>query len=218
MSANARDPQNTDAEYLRDRPKETKRYAWHYVTEQGNSGTYIGHEQDEAAVSAYFYARFGTLLSELERLSVECPRAHRQFFQNHIGDGAPGEPWFNSAPRGNFMKMSDCFTSKYLKAADLSGRQIKVQIESATKEKMADGGEEKPVIYFVGKDKGLVVNRTNATLLIEVLGDDCEAWKGHTIELSTQRVPFQGKMVDGIRVRVPIAAPGTEFVEDDIPF
>ncbi|MGH8772162.1 MAG: hypothetical protein ACREV2_13455 [Burkholderiales bacterium] len=115
------------------------------------------------------------------------------------------------------MRISDCFKSTYLRAADLKGSSVKVQIEEVRMEVMPDGEEEKPVLSFVGKDRGLVLNRTNANLLSERYGDDTEQWLGKTVELVTERVSFRGKLTDGIRVKVPSAAPAEDF-DDDIPF
>lgn len=115
------------------------------------------------------------------------------------------------------MKMSEVFKSKYLRADDLKGRAIKAEIESVTLEEMADDKEEKPVIYFKGKDRGLVLNRTNNAMLVSRFGDESDQWKGHTVQLTTEPVNFQGRMVDGIRVKVPTATPVQDF-EDDIPF
>ncbi|MGH8592794.1 MAG: hypothetical protein ACREV3_02735 [Gammaproteobacteria bacterium] len=115
------------------------------------------------------------------------------------------------------MQISECFKSTYLRSADLKGRTIKVEIDEVRLESMPDSNEDKPVLYFRAKDKGLVLNRTNATLLSERFGDDTDQWAGQTIELTTERVNFQGRMVDGIRVKVPAATPAQDF-DDDIPF
>ncbi|MGH8646294.1 MAG: hypothetical protein ACREX4_18275 [Gammaproteobacteria bacterium] len=82
---------------------------------------------------------------------------------------------------------------------------------------MPDDEEEKPVVSFLSKDKSLVLNRTNATVLLERYGDDTDHWIGKSIELIVERVSFRGKLVDAIRIRVPSAAPAEDF-DDDIPF
>jgi len=115
------------------------------------------------------------------------------------------------------MRISECFKGAYLRAADLKDRTVKVQIDSVTLESVGDDQDEKPVVSFLGKDKGLVLNKTNATLLSERFGDDTDGWTGKSIELTTERVSFNGRLVDGIRVKVPTAAPAQEF-DDDIPF
>ena len=101
------------------------------------------------------------------------------------------------------MKMSEAFPSRYLKAADLQGRAARVTIDSCAYEQMGDG-QNKPVLSFVGKQKGLVLNKTNAQLLVAAYGDDADAWRGKSLEIYPDRTPMQGKIVDCIRVRVPV--------------
>lgn len=115
------------------------------------------------------------------------------------------------------MNINDCFPNKYLKSSDLQGRSVKVMIDDVIKEEMVDGSE-KPVVSFSNKDKGLVLNRTNATLLAESFGPETNKWRGSLVELYVIKVNFQGRMVDGISIRVPAAAPAMEYVEADVPF
>lgn len=123
------------------------------------------------------------------------------------------------------MRMSDAFPSNYVKAQDLQGRTVTATIADCRMEDF--GGEEKPVLYFQGKEKGLVLNKTNASAIVSAYGDETTAWAGRPVELFVARVMFQGRMVDGIRVRVPApAAPepapaphaSGEPFNDDIPF
>ncbi len=103
------------------------------------------------------------------------------------------------------MRMSEAFASKYLKAADLQGRRVFLQINIVQEENIGrdDKPENKPVMYFMGKEKGLVLNKTNADQLAAMYGDESDAWQGKTIELYTQKVQYQGQAVDGIRVAPP---------------
>jgi len=106
------------------------------------------------------------------------------------------------------MKIGAAFPSTYLKAADLQGRTYQVQISGLKVENVGrdDKPEHKPVLFFAyqGKpaDKGLVLNKTNADSISMDLGDETDLWMGHTLELFTMRVPFNGQMVDSIRCRV----------------
>lgn len=97
------------------------------------------------------------------------------------------------------MRTSEAFPSNYLKAADLNGRAVKVTIDSVTVEKIGD--DRKPVLHFVGKDKALVLNKTNSNRIEEATGtDEMDDWEGWTITLYACKVDFQGKRVDAIRV------------------
>jgi hypothetical protein len=101
------------------------------------------------------------------------------------------------------MKMSEEFTSKYLKAADLQGREVRVTMQNVEREKVGD--DTKPVLYFKGKDKGVVLNRTNAGTIADAYGDDTEDWFDQPLILFSVMVDFQGKVGPAIRCRVPTA-------------
>lgn len=102
------------------------------------------------------------------------------------------------------MLISETYASKYVKAADLKGRTVRVTIASIASESMQEG-TSKPVLYFKESDKGVVLNRTNATTLAMAFGDNTDNWIGAAIELFPMAVPFNGQMQQAIRVRVPPA-------------
>jgi len=93
-------------------------------------------------------------------------------------------------------------------------------------------GTSKPGIFFKDRRAGLILNRTNSTVLASLFGDETDEWGGKWIELRTEKVNFQGAMVDGVRVAAathvdqkakaapaPAAAPAPQFIEeDDVPF
>jgi len=96
------------------------------------------------------------------------------------------------------VNIKKVFPSKYLKADDLGRRRMKLTIGSIDIEDI--GGEEKPVIYFDGHVKGCVVNKTNATGLAMILGDETDDWIGKEIALYAAPVLFQGKQVMGMKM------------------
>jgi hypothetical protein len=101
------------------------------------------------------------------------------------------------------MKISEEFPSQYLKAADLGGREIRVTMANTEREKL--GNDNKLVLYFKGKEKGLVLNKTNAGTISDAYGDDTEDWFDNPLILFSVKTDFQGKVVDAIRCRVPTA-------------
>jgi hypothetical protein len=101
------------------------------------------------------------------------------------------------------MKMSEEFPSKYLKAADLGGREIKVIMANVEKEKLGD--DLKTILYFKGKERGLVLNKTNAFTIVDAYGDESEDWFDQPLILFSVMVDFQGKVGPAIRCRVPTA-------------
>ena len=118
-------------------------------------------------------------------------------------------------------RVGEMFTGTYLKAADLQGRAVTVTIDAVEKEMLGSGkdAEEKWVVRFTGKEKGLVLNVTNANMIAEIVGDDrSESWPGHEVKLYPSKTDFQGKRVDCIRIDYPKngkpAPPPVEDVED----
>lgn len=63
------------------------------------------------------------------------------------------------------------------------------------------GSDHKMVIYFRGKEKGLVLNKTNANNIAQMFGDETDNWIDQSIVLFSAWVDFQGKTVEAVRVR-----------------
>ena len=97
------------------------------------------------------------------------------------------------------MNISELYPSKYIKADDLQGQQAPVTVMSITVEEIADK-EFKPVMRFMGKEKGMVLNKTNAINCASVWGDDTIAWQGQHATLLAAPVMFQGKQVMGLQL------------------
>lgn len=129
------------------------------------------------------------------------------------------------------MKSTDAFPSKYLKAADLQGRQVPVKITHVDTETL--NGEKKFILHFAGKAKGMVLNKTNWNNIAKLYGDESDDWTGQEIILFEAMVDFQGDTVPSIRVKGPSAkagarpssadmgrdpAPKSDDMNDSIPF
>jgi hypothetical protein len=115
----------------------------------------------------------------------------------------------NPVPQeGRKMKIGEVFPSKYLKAADLQGRNVTVEIKHVELEEVGSDRETRPVIYFVGKDKGLVLNKTNADVIGAIAGDETDDWVGVKIVLFETMASFQGKPMPAIRCKLAPQKPG----------
>lgn len=101
------------------------------------------------------------------------------------------------------MKISDEFPSRYLKASDLGGREIKVIMQHVEKEKLGD--DMKLALYFKGKDKAMILNKTNSYTIADAYGEDTEDWFDQPLIIFSVMVDFQGKVGPAIRCRVPTA-------------
>jgi hypothetical protein len=97
------------------------------------------------------------------------------------------------------MNINDQFPSKYLKAADLNGGEALVTIKDCIVESL--GEDKRPVLYFAGKEKGVVLNKTNATNISDAYGPDTDEWVGKKVVLYTAYVDFQGRSMEAIRIR-----------------
>jgi hypothetical protein len=100
----------------------------------------------------------------------------------------------------------DAYPNKNLKAADLNGGSMRVKINDAVIESIGLENQRKLILLLEG-GKRLVLNKTNAQNIASRYGDDTAAWKDKELELYVAPVNFQGRTVDGIRVRIPPRAP-----------
>lgn len=120
------------------------------------------------------------------------------------------------------MRVDQIYSGATLKAADLNGKAVKVQIESYTVQEFAESDgykKQKIVLKLAGKDKTFVVNKTNANRIAEMHGPDTDDWIGKAIIIHPERVDFQGTLTDALRVRLEQAAPPPPAdMDDDIPF
>jgi len=100
-------------------------------------------------------------------------------------------------------KMNQMFPSPFLSAADLNDQEMAFTISDVAQETVGKGddAEVKWVVYFSEADKGLVLNKTNATSITACLGDDTDEWMSRKVVLYPTQVQFSGKMVDAIRVK-----------------
>ena len=116
------------------------------------------------------------------------------------------------------MRVSDLFPSRYVKAGDVIEPQL-VAIRELQVEEIGQGkdAESKPVLYFHNRQKGLVLNVTNARTIEDAYGIETDAWPGKSIELFSTKVDFKGDRVDAVRVRVPKEASADELLDETPP-
>jgi hypothetical protein len=93
--------------------------------------------------------------------------------------------------------------SRFLKAADLDGGEKKVRIKSVTEEKVGPDKDQKLVVWFTNDKRGFILNQTNNRILREAFGDETESWAGKIVVLFSSMIDFRGRMMPGLRVRIP---------------
>lgn len=97
--------------------------------------------------------------------------------------------------------VDELFPSKWLKADDLRGEDVRLTIQSVDVEEVGKERERKAVAQFKGTDKALALNKTNFIAIADLHGDNSDDWGGKPIILYPDRVPFGGKMHDVVRIR-----------------
>src|SRR5690242_5971787 len=129
------------------------------------------------------------------------------------------------------MKAIDIFPSKYLKAEHLNGREPTVTIShceiQTIKNNKTGKDDQKLIIYFEGKELGLVCNRTNYDRIAYLYGDETDDWGGKKVTLFTEMVQTPEGIKPGLRVKNPPGVPlrkqvasenPAEGLDDEIPF
>jgi hypothetical protein len=109
------------------------------------------------------------------------------------------------------MNINDAFPSTFLKAYDLKGASPTVTIDRVEFQQVRAGRtgtvETKPIVYFTGKGKGLLLNKTNARAILAIAGSAItEDWKGVAITLYATIDTFGQQRHDVIRIKAPAAA------------
>ena len=110
------------------------------------------------------------------------------------------------------------FPTKYLNPLDLNEKTHIVTISREEMVRLPNNDEETLIIYFEGRDKGLVINQTTGRTLGLLLGRHTEGWIGKQIELYTTVVEHKGKTRPMIHVRSPrkADAPQNDHQENGI--
>lgn len=101
--------------------------------------------------------------------------------------------------------------SRYVTAGLLQGKSIPVTINYVREEEMynrqSNRKENKLVLYFKGKDKGLILNATNEDMLASLFGDNTDTWAGNEITIYPNRETVGGRTMDVIRIKETMQAP-----------
>lgn len=120
------------------------------------------------------------------------------------------------------MKLSKMFPRRYATGADFGGKAFTLTVAKVSSEKMRPQPNapetDKWVIYFKETQKGVVLNRTLAYQIAEILGsDDTDHWTGQKITLYPQPMTVAGKKVNAIRARAARGGNGEAGGDGEIP-
>lgn len=83
------------------------------------------------------------------------------------------------------------YQSKYLKAEDLKGRQVKIRIAycevAESKKYMSNEVEQRGFLHFEGTSKILQLSKSNVTTLEGAFGEDSEQFSNREVLLTPER-------------------------------
>jgi hypothetical protein len=125
------------------------------------------------------------------------------------------------------VNINQAFPSKYVKASDLKDQTHVVKIADVKIEEVGQNKETKPVAYFEGKAKGMVLNKTNSRKIAQIAGSpETEDWVGVEVAIYPTETEFGGESVECIRIKAPkgtrtVTSEGSQaapVTESDIPF
>ena len=99
--------------------------------------------------------------------------------------------------------------SKYLKAADLAGREVTVRMDYVEYETLRGQDDDQPVLYFLDDTKQLILNAINERTIKSAFGDETDDWHGGSIVLFPTTTQFGSEIVPCIRIRIPAPVSAT---------
>lgn len=100
------------------------------------------------------------------------------------------------------MDASEFFPGKYMKADDYDDHPI-VTIRRVIKEEVGTEREIRPILFYEGEEKGIVLNKTNTNTIRRLYGDETDDWIGMTVQIGTEMVSFNGETKPAIRIWPP---------------
>lgn len=123
------------------------------------------------------------------------------------------------------MNINTAFPSKYVKASDLKDQTHVVKIADVKIEEVGQNKDTKPVAYFEGRSKGMVLNKTNSRKIAQIAGSpETEDWVGVEVAIYPTETEFGGESVECIRIKAPkgttrvVADTAPAVTDSDIPF
>lgn len=117
------------------------------------------------------------------------------------------------------MNIDELFPSRYLRPADLSGREFHVTIANVRLEQVhvarSHRDEVKPVLYLERARKGLILSAHNAHTISGLHGPETDDWSGKRITLFVQPgVEAFGQVYDVVRVQPAVPPASAENSSD----
>lgn len=101
------------------------------------------------------------------------------------------------------------YKSMFLKASDLTDDITAVEVQRYGLVDTPISDDPQDVIFLIGYERPLNLNKTNMASLIDILGDETDAWIGKKIRLvkSMANNPQTGSQVETIRIKAHTKQP-----------
>ena len=118
------------------------------------------------------------------------------------------------------MHYRQMFDNKFIGAWDIpKGRDATVTISKVVAQEITSqrGKDRKPVLFFQGKSKGMILNKTNCKTIARMYGEDTQNWVGKAIAVYASTTSAQGEEVECLRVRPGQPRKGAEPMPADAP-
>jgi hypothetical protein len=112
------------------------------------------------------------------------------------------------------------FDRDFIGVWDLQGRDVVVEIASVKAGELVSQGNKKskkPILHFKGREKGMVVNKTNAHVIAAMYGNDTDKWVGQRITIFPTTTTFGRTELECIRVRPGIPKGKTSAAPEGVP-
>lgn len=113
--------------------------------------------------------------------------------------------------------VNQMFPSKWLSAPDIGQAKPVVTISNITFEQINQNEPQKMVLHFQGKNKGMVMNKTNAMNVAQIYGPETDAWIGKSVTLYTTFVDYQGKSTLALRIEPQAPQPVGRLAQPYVP-
>lgn len=98
------------------------------------------------------------------------------------------------------------FPSRFLKGEEFAGKEVAVTVKDIKKElvysRQTNKKDEVLVMYFQGKERGVVMKKERSNDLKAITGsDDTDGWIGKKVVMYTQKKKMKDGIVDVIRFK-----------------
>lgn len=120
------------------------------------------------------------------------------------------------------MKISELYPRRYATGEDLKGKAFTLAVARVVLEEMhpqpGAPAERKPVIYFDGTSKGIILGPALARQIAGLLGDDTNDWTGKKVTIYPQSMTVAGTPRTAIRARAATngtSTPPDAMIEDE---